>query len=252
MYQAARARFPLEEYPTITFMHDNSPVHTAAIVKEWFNQHPDVHLLPHPPYSPDLNPIENICSKFENSKVFGYRGWNYYAFSQLPNHYYCAKKFTKIKCPVILTKNGASIKVDEENHNHPKPEWNLKDTIRKELKRRAVEDLEPPNIILKNVMKRSNLLFLRKWNTLTLPAKEENEISDLSFILKLLPKEKVKKGIDFIQLKGDQLSEEYEDYKVYCKFIDKYRDDDGKLESFPNPEIYFLQVENDGKVEKFL
>lgn len=64
MYPAARLRFPVDKYPVITFMHDNSPVHTAAIINEWFVQHPDVQLLSHPPYSPDLNPIENIRSKF--------------------------------------------------------------------------------------------------------------------------------------------------------------------------------------------
>jgi transposase len=55
----------LEEYlPTILdydsiFMQDNSSIHTAYIVQDWFWEM-GIELVDHPPYSPDLNPIENL------------------------------------------------------------------------------------------------------------------------------------------------------------------------------------------------
>lgn len=58
----------LQEYlPTILkpsniFMQDNASTHTARIVQDWlseFTQEHNVELLDWPPYSPDLNPIEN-------------------------------------------------------------------------------------------------------------------------------------------------------------------------------------------------
>lgn len=42
-----------------TFQHDNAPIHTARVVKS-FIQEQDVELLAWPPYSPDLNIIENV------------------------------------------------------------------------------------------------------------------------------------------------------------------------------------------------
>lgn len=63
MLPAARRDFPVDQYPNIYFMHDNSPVHTAKVVKDWFAQHEDIVVLEHPPMSPDLNPIENIWGK---------------------------------------------------------------------------------------------------------------------------------------------------------------------------------------------
>lgn len=41
-------------------VQDNSPIHTSRVVKDWFREHPHITLLPHPPKSPDLNPIEEI------------------------------------------------------------------------------------------------------------------------------------------------------------------------------------------------
>lgn len=43
-----------------SLVQDNSPIHSARIVKLWFQEHPEISLLPHPPRSPDLNPIEHI------------------------------------------------------------------------------------------------------------------------------------------------------------------------------------------------
>lgn len=44
----------------ITFVQDNSPIHTARIVREWFEEHDEVTRINWPPQSPDLNPIENL------------------------------------------------------------------------------------------------------------------------------------------------------------------------------------------------
>ena len=41
------------------FQQDNSPVHTESVVTERFEQH-NIQVNEHPPYSPDLNPIEHF------------------------------------------------------------------------------------------------------------------------------------------------------------------------------------------------
>ena len=48
------------EYCTedLIFMHDNASIHTAKIVKEWFEDRA-INTTDWPPFSPDLNPIEN-------------------------------------------------------------------------------------------------------------------------------------------------------------------------------------------------
>ena len=53
-----------EELPTLMnadtiFMHDNAPIHTARKVKGYL-QEMAFQVLNWPPYSPDLNPIENM------------------------------------------------------------------------------------------------------------------------------------------------------------------------------------------------
>lgn len=45
--------------PGDIFMHDNAPVHTARIVKTVLERL-GVQVMIWPPYSPDLNPIENL------------------------------------------------------------------------------------------------------------------------------------------------------------------------------------------------
>lgn len=68
-----RQQFPEDEYSLLRVVQDNSRIHTARIVMEWFEDHPELELFPHPPYSPDLNPIENILGimkkKFKSGDV---------------------------------------------------------------------------------------------------------------------------------------------------------------------------------------
>jgi transposase len=44
------------------FLHDNDPKHTSRVVKEWLHNN-GVSMIDFPPYSPDLNPIENLWAK---------------------------------------------------------------------------------------------------------------------------------------------------------------------------------------------
>lgn len=50
--------------PGLIFMQDNAPIHTAHRVRNWFNTQ-GIPRLNHPPYSPDLNPIEHVWRKLK-------------------------------------------------------------------------------------------------------------------------------------------------------------------------------------------
>jgi transposase len=41
------------------FMQDNAPIHKAHIIRDWFRER-GYEVMVWPPYSPDLNPIENL------------------------------------------------------------------------------------------------------------------------------------------------------------------------------------------------
>ncbi|KAG7159570.1 Transposable element Tcb2 transposase-like 5 [Homarus americanus] len=50
-------------------VQDNSPIYTCHAVREWFGRHPYITLLPHPPRSPDLNPIEHVWSAMNKYNI---------------------------------------------------------------------------------------------------------------------------------------------------------------------------------------
>ena len=56
LIQTALHFYPREPW---YFQQDNAPQHTSRLVRRWFHNH-GVTLLDFPPYSPDLNPIENL------------------------------------------------------------------------------------------------------------------------------------------------------------------------------------------------
>lgn len=54
-----KAYLPEFVQPGDIFMHDNAPGHTAAIIKRLLAEM-HIEVMIWPPYSPDLNPIENL------------------------------------------------------------------------------------------------------------------------------------------------------------------------------------------------
>lgn len=50
--------------PEMSFMQDNAPIHTARIIKKFFEEN-GISTIDWPPYSPDLNPIEHAWAKLK-------------------------------------------------------------------------------------------------------------------------------------------------------------------------------------------
>lgn len=61
LYPEVQRIFPGND--PVYIIEDNSPVHTARIVRDWYTAHNRLIRLPHPPRSPDLNPIENMWAR---------------------------------------------------------------------------------------------------------------------------------------------------------------------------------------------
>jgi hypothetical protein len=59
IYENYQAHLPNFVHPGDIFMHDNARVHTASIVRQLLNDM-GIEVMIWPPYSPDLNPIENL------------------------------------------------------------------------------------------------------------------------------------------------------------------------------------------------
>jgi DDE superfamily endonuclease len=57
-------QIPICFEPGRRFMQDNARIHTAKKVKSWFEDN-SIPLLEWPPYSPDINPIENVWAKMK-------------------------------------------------------------------------------------------------------------------------------------------------------------------------------------------
>lgn len=45
---------------TIRMVQDISPIHMSRVVREWFQEHPEVEVLDWPPKGADLNPVEHV------------------------------------------------------------------------------------------------------------------------------------------------------------------------------------------------
>jgi hypothetical protein len=69
---SVRRIYTEEDIPTFRLVQDNSAVHTAHIVKEWFVQHPEIEVFDWPTKSLDFNLIENIWEIIANLWVFGH------------------------------------------------------------------------------------------------------------------------------------------------------------------------------------
>ena len=50
---------PLTTLAETVFMQDYAPVHRARSILAWLQTH-EINVMEWPPYSPDLNPIENV------------------------------------------------------------------------------------------------------------------------------------------------------------------------------------------------
>lgn len=61
----------IPEGESITCVQDRSRIHTAHIVTEWFNRHPEIQVIDWPVKGCDINPIENLWGIMKQEIVMG-------------------------------------------------------------------------------------------------------------------------------------------------------------------------------------
>lgn len=100
------------------FQHDNAPIHTARVVKSWIERQ-NVNVLHWPPYSPDLNIIENVWGwlsrkVYESGKQYSTkpeliegikRAWSAISLNYIENLY---NSIPNRLYEVILNKGGST------------------------------------------------------------------------------------------------------------------------------------------------
>lgn len=89
--------------PGDIFMHDNAPVHTARIVKQLLDEL-RIEIMIWPPYSPDLNPIENLWALMKEA---------------IHNLYPCLRKApdtVETQALLVVAAKEAWLKIEQQIH----------------------------------------------------------------------------------------------------------------------------------------
>ena len=122
-YQDLLSEFLLPEAPILTgghciLMQDNAPPHRSCSTKRWLSRN-EVEVISWPPYSPDLNPIENLWGwltrkVYANGRQFDNKNDLKSAiitcWSEIPIEL-CESLVSSVRnrCIKVIQKNGGSI-----------------------------------------------------------------------------------------------------------------------------------------------